>query len=50
MMNAIVSFFKAALIAAGLIAALSLTSCNTMAGLGRDIGNAGTGLENAASH
>ena len=48
-MNAILTILKAALVITGLIAALSLTSCNTVAGLGRDIGSAGSGLENAAS-
>jgi predicted small secreted protein len=47
-MNSASALLKAAVLATGLLAFLSLSSCNTMSGLGRDIGNAGSSLENAA--
>ncbi|NIP92908.1 MAG: entericidin A/B family lipoprotein [Akkermansiaceae bacterium] len=43
------SLLKAGVVATTLLAVSSLTSCNTVAGLGRDLENTGTALENAAN-
>jgi predicted small secreted protein len=48
-MNSTSSLLKASAIAAGLFALFSLGSCNTMTGVGRDLENAGSSIENAAS-
>lgn len=49
-MNTVFSLVKKALLGLGLLATASLTSCNTVNGLGRDIENAGNSLYNATHH
>jgi predicted small secreted protein len=39
---------KSAIVAIGAAAALSLSACNTTAGVGKDVKAAGNGIENAA--
>lgn len=49
-MIAAFSLVKKALLVLGLFATASLSSCNTVNGLGRDIENAGNSLYNATHH
>ncbi len=43
------SLLKVAVAAAGVLSIFLLASCNTVAGVGRDLENAGNALENSAS-
>ena len=49
-MNSAIALLKAILVSAGLLALFSLTSCNTVSGLGRDLENTGNALNNAAGY
>ena len=49
-MNSVLTLLKTAAIGAGLFILFSLTSCNTVSGLGRDLENTGNALNNAAGH
>jgi predicted small secreted protein len=46
-MNSVLRILKGALLFGGLLTLFSLTSCNTIAGLGRDLENTVNALDNA---
>lgn len=48
-MTPLINSWKLIVVAGALAAGLALTSCNTVAGVGRDVQNAGTALENAGN-